>query len=83
MANGQASLSSFCLRREQGGVVCSEQEISASAQQGNAVLSLREVPMEMLEPFLPENWQLTGDTTADLDANWRQGARSGRPIYRY
>ncbi|WP_447044200.1 autotransporter assembly complex protein TamB [Vreelandella sp. H-I2] len=73
LANGQASLSPFCLRREQGGVVCSEQEISASAQQGNAVLSLREVPMEMLEPFLPENWQLTGDTTADLDANWRQG----------
>ncbi|WP_050804878.1 autotransporter assembly complex protein TamB [Vreelandella boliviensis] len=73
LANGQALLSPFCLRREQGGLVCSEEEINASAQQGSAVLSVREVPMEMLEPFLPEEWQLEGDTTADLVANWRQG----------
>lgn len=73
LSNGQARLSPFCLRREQGGRICSEEEISASAQQGNAVLSLSEVPMEMLEPFLPEEWQLTGATSADLDANWRQG----------
>ncbi|WP_339934457.1 translocation/assembly module TamB domain-containing protein [Vreelandella glaciei] len=73
LASGQANLSPFCLRREQGGLVCSEEEINASAQQGNAVLSLREVPMEMLEPFLPEEWQLEGDTTADLNVNWRQG----------
>lgn len=73
LANGQARLSPFCLRREQGGLVCSEEEITASAQQGNAVLSVREVPMEMLEPFLPEEWQLEGVTTADLVANWRQG----------
>ena len=73
LANGQANLSPFCLRREQGGVVCSEEPINASAQQGNAILTLREVPMEMLEPFLPEEWQLAGDTTADLDARWRQG----------
>lgn len=73
LTNGQARLSPFCLRREQGGLVCSEQEINASAQQGNAVLSLREVPMEMVEPFLPEEWQLEGDTTADLTASWRQG----------
>ena len=73
LASGQANLSPFCLRREQGGLVCSEEEINASAQQGSAVLSLREVPMEMLEPFLPEEWQLEGDTTADLNVNWRQG----------
>lgn len=73
LADGQARLSPFCLRREQGGLVCSEETINAAAQQGNAVLSVREVPMEMVEPFLPEQWQLTGDTTADLTANWRQG----------
>ncbi|MDQ7731251.1 translocation/assembly module TamB domain-containing protein [Halomonas sp. SpR1] len=73
LANGEARLSTFCLRREQGGLVCSEEAIVASAQQGNAVLTVREVPMEMLEPFLPEEWQLEGDTTADLVANWRQG----------
>jgi len=73
LADGQARLSPFCLRREEGGVVCSEEAINASAQQGSALLTLREVPMEMLEPFLPEEWQLEGDTTADLAANWRQG----------
>ena len=73
LADGQARLSPFCLRREEGGVVCSEETINASAQQGNASLTLREVPMEMLEPFLPEEWQLEGDTTADLAASWRQG----------
>ena len=76
LANGEARLSTFCLRREQGGLVCSEEEVIASAQQGNAVLTVREVPMEMLEPFLPEEWQLKGDTTADLTANWRQGGGS-------
>ncbi len=73
LTNGQARLSPFCLRREQGGLVCSEEEINASAQQGNAVLSVREVPMQMLEAFLPEEWQLEGDTTAGLVANWGQG----------
>ncbi|HSP31210.1 MAG TPA: translocation/assembly module TamB, partial [Halomonas sp.] len=33
LADGQTSLSPFCLRREEGGLVCSEEEINASAQQ--------------------------------------------------
>jgi len=73
LANGQANLTPFCLRRLQGGLVCSEESITASADQGRAVLSVREVPMEMLEPFLPEEWSFEGDTTADLVASWRQG----------
>lgn len=73
LVNGQARLSPFCLRREQGGLVCSEEAINASADQGRAVLSVREVPMEMLEPFLPEEWSFEGDTTADIVAAWRQG----------
>lgn len=73
LANGQAQLSPFCLRREEGGVVCSEESISASAEQGRAVLSIREVPMEALEPLLPEEWSFEGDTTADIVAAWRQG----------
>ncbi|HAV45645.1 MAG TPA: translocation/assembly module TamB, partial [Halomonas sp.] len=55
------------------GLVCSEEPITASSDQGRAVLSVREVPMEMLEPFLPEEWSFEGDTTADLVANWGQG----------
>ncbi|GGC84498.1 translocation/assembly module TamB domain-containing protein [Vreelandella lutescens] len=73
LANGQARLTPFCLRRLQGGLVCSEEPINASADQGRAVLSIREVPMEMLEPFLPEEWSFEGDTTADLAVSWRQG----------
>ncbi|MCS2610615.1 autotransporter assembly complex protein TamB [Halomonas dongshanensis] len=73
LANGQARITPFCLRREQGGVVCATEAISASAEQGRAALAVREVPMEMVEPFLPEDWQLEGDTTADLVASWSQG----------
>lgn len=73
LANGQARLSPFCLRREEGGLVCSQEPINASADQGRAVLTVREVPMEMLEPFLPEEWSFEGDTTADMAVNWRQG----------
>ncbi|SJN09182.1 Uncharacterized protein YtfN [Halomonas citrativorans] len=73
LANGQARLSAFCLRREEGGLVCSEEPINASANQGRAVVSVREVPMEMLEPFLPEEWTFEGDTTADMVVDWHQG----------
>ncbi|WP_447896136.1 autotransporter assembly complex protein TamB [Vreelandella sp. GE22] len=73
LANGQARLTPFCLRRLEGGLVCSTETINASADQGQAALTMREVPMEMLEPFLPDDWRLEGDTTADLGLSWRQG----------
>ncbi|PRY65620.1 autotransporter secretion inner membrane protein TamB [Vreelandella songnenensis] len=73
LANGQARLSPFCLRREEGGLVCSQEPINASADQGRAVLTVREVPMEMLEPFLPDEWSFEGATTADATLAWRQG----------
>ncbi|XAW60587.1 translocation/assembly module TamB domain-containing protein [Halomonas sp. Bachu 37] len=65
-------LEPFCLRREQGGLVCLEETLQASADQGRARLSLREVPMETLEAAFPDDWQLTGDTTAGLQVDWRQ-----------
>ncbi|RUR38612.1 translocation/assembly module TamB [Vreelandella populi] len=73
LTNGQARLSPFCLRREEGGLVCSQEPINASADQGRAVLTVREVPMEMLEPFLPDEWSFEGATTADATVAWRQG----------
>ncbi|WNL43839.1 translocation/assembly module TamB domain-containing protein [Halomonas sp. PAMB 3264] len=73
LANGQARLSPFCLRRLEGGLVCSTETVNASAEQGRALLTVREVPMEALEPFLPEEWRLDGDTTADLALSWSQG----------
>lgn len=73
LANGQARLSPFCLRRLEGGLVCSDEPMTASAEQGQASLRVSEVPMEMLEPFLPEEWRFEGATTAELAASWRQG----------
>ncbi|WP_447553016.1 autotransporter assembly complex protein TamB [Vreelandella sp. EE22] len=73
LANGQARLTPFCLRRLEGGLVCSTETVNASADQGRMMLTVREVPMEMLEPFLPEDWQFDGDTTADLGLSWSQG----------
>ncbi|WP_235818900.1 translocation/assembly module TamB domain-containing protein [Vreelandella massiliensis] len=75
LASGEARVSPFCLRREEGGVVCSEQPLSASPETGEAVLSLREVPMQMITPFLPEGWSLDGDTTADVTASWQNGGQ--------
>lgn len=73
---GELALTPFCLRREQGGALCADQAVKASAQQGEAALALREVPMEAIEPFLPEGWKLEGDTTADLAASWSEGGDS-------
>lgn len=71
--SGEARLSTFCLRREEGGIICSDESINASAEAGQAVLSVSEVPMQVLAPFLPDGWSLQGDTTADMTASWQQG----------
>lgn len=75
IASNEANVSPFCLRREEGGIVCSEEPLSASPNAGEAVLSLREVPMQMVTPFLPEGWSLEGDTTADMNASWQDGGQ--------
>lgn len=63
----------FCLRREQGGEACLEDTLQASASQGRAVLALRDLPMEMLEEALPEEWDVAGSTGAEIVASWRRG----------
>lgn len=63
----------FCLRRAQGGRLCLEEPLQASADSGRAALSLRELPMSLLEPFAPEEWSLDGGNELDLIAEWRQG----------
>ncbi|MCL7930163.1 translocation/assembly module TamB [Halomonas sp. ATCHA] len=75
LVSSEANVSPFCLRREEGGVVCSESPLRASSESGEAVLSLREVPMQMVTPFLPEGWSLDGDTTADITASWQDGGQ--------
>ncbi|GAA3908707.1 translocation/assembly module TamB domain-containing protein [Halomonas cibimaris] len=70
---GEARLSPFCLRRAQGGALCSSEPLTASADKGQAAFALRDVPMDAAEPFLPDGWQLSGDTTADIEASWSAG----------
>ncbi|MFN2408694.1 MAG: translocation/assembly module TamB domain-containing protein [Halomonas sp.] len=75
LASSEARLTPFCLVREQGGRVCADQPTVASPDQGQAALSVRDIPIEALEPWLPEEWQVDGDTTADLAAQWSQGGQ--------
>ena len=70
---GSARVDPFCLRREQGGALCLNAPLQASADSGRADLSLRELPMSLLEPFVPEEWTLEGGSELDLVAEWRQG----------
>ncbi|MCE8019057.1 translocation/assembly module TamB [Halomonas sp. MCCC 1A11036] len=78
LSAGSARVQPFCLRRVQGGVVCLESPLVASVDQGQAALSLREVPMEMLEEWLPEEWRVSGATELQLAAQWSQGGNAWR-----
>jgi len=75
LASREARLTPFCLLREQGGRLCADQPTVASPDQGQTALSVRDIPIEALEPWLPEEWQVEGDTTADLSAQWSQGGQ--------
>ncbi|MCC5883665.1 MAG: translocation/assembly module TamB [Halomonas sp.] len=73
LTTGRAQVQPFCLRREQGGRLCLEDTLQAGADQGQASLTLRELPMEMLNEWLPEDWRASGQTDLQLQARWRQG----------
>ncbi|WP_445002950.1 autotransporter assembly complex protein TamB [Halomonas mongoliensis] len=73
LPGGSVTAQPFCLRRVQGGLLCLEEPLQASADSGRAALSLRELPMSLLEPFVPEEWTLDGGSELDLVAEWRQG----------
>ncbi|QTP55111.1 translocation/assembly module TamB [Billgrantia sulfidoxydans] len=73
LANGRAQVQPFCLRREQGGRVCLDETLQAGADQGQVVLSMRGLPMDLLAEWLPEEWRASGETDLRLQAGWRQG----------
>ncbi|WP_416140666.1 translocation/assembly module TamB domain-containing protein [Halomonas sp. HK25] len=74
---GSAAVQPFCLRRELGGELClSEPLEEASADSGRAALTLRELPMSLLEAWVPEEWTLEGESELDLVAEWRQGGNA-------
>lgn len=75
LATGRAQVQPFCLRREQGGHLCLEETLQAGADQGQASLAVRGLPMSMFDEWLPEGWRARGETDLQLQARWRQGGR--------
>ncbi|MFQ3787425.1 translocation/assembly module TamB domain-containing protein [Halomonas sp. A29] len=75
LATGRAQVQPFCLRREQGGRLCLEETLQAGADQGQLSVTVRSLPMEMFEEWLPEDWRAGGQTDLQLQARWRQGGR--------
>lgn len=63
----------FCLLYDRGGRLCLEETLNASAEQGQVALTIRELPMALLEPFMPEDWSVAGETQAGLSARWTGG----------
>ena len=70
---GSVAMQPFCLRRDQGGELCVVDPLQASADSGSARLTLRDLPMSLLEEWVPEEWTLEGGSELDLMAEWRQG----------
>ncbi|WP_245904445.1 translocation/assembly module TamB domain-containing protein [Billgrantia lactosivorans] len=73
LAGGRARVQPFCLRREQGGRLCLDEAMQASADAGSAAVSVRGMPMDLLDEWLPEEWRAGGETDLRLGAEWRQG----------
>ncbi|WP_239496093.1 translocation/assembly module TamB domain-containing protein [Salinicola peritrichatus] len=76
LANASATLSPFCLDRRQGGALCLTERMNASKAQGRAALSIDELPMALLNDFMPEEWQVDGQTGGNVIASWSQGGRA-------
>ncbi len=73
LEQGSARVEPFCLSRRQGGNLCLVEPMAASAEGGEVSLRVEEVPMALLDPFLPEAWSAEGVTELDLDAGWGAG----------
>nr|WP_251978087.1 MULTISPECIES: translocation/assembly module TamB domain-containing protein [unclassified Salinicola] len=76
LATASATVEPFCLDRRQGGALCLTERMNASADQGRAALSLEEVPMALLDAFLPQGWQADGRTDGRLIASWSRGGQA-------
>ncbi|ALM52615.1 translocation/assembly module TamB domain-containing protein [Halomonas huangheensis] len=73
IAQSSVEADPFCLRREQGGAVCITEPLKASADSGRVVLTINELPMDLVNESLPDGWSIDGDTQADLTAGWSSG----------
>ncbi len=70
------TLAPFCLDRRQGGALCLTERMTASADQGRAALALDDIPMALLDDFMPEGWRVAGSTAGKLIASWSRGGQA-------
>ncbi|GED22465.1 autotransporter assembly complex protein TamB [Halomonas halmophila] len=73
LASSAITAQPFCLRRREGGAVCLEEPLDASADNGNAVLTINELPMDLINDAMPAGWQMAGETQARVTAQWSRG----------
>ena len=73
LTNSAATVQPFCLVRAQGGRLCAEKPIQASADHGQAQLMLDGLPMAMLNSVMPDPWRVSGTTQGRLEARWSAG----------
>ncbi|MDR5905879.1 translocation/assembly module TamB domain-containing protein [Franzmannia qiaohouensis] len=70
---GSVQVQPFCLIYDRGGRLCVTDTLSASGERGSAALAIRDLPMSLLEEFMPEGWSVAGETQAELRAEWAAG----------
>ena len=73
LPNSAATVQPFCLVRTQGGRLCADKPVQASADHGQAQLVLEGLPMAMLNSVMPDPWRVSGTTHGRLVARWSAG----------
>ena len=73
LSAGSVQVQPFCLVYDRGGRLCVTDTLRASGDQGRAALSIRDLPMSLLEELMPEGWSVAGETQAELLAEWAAG----------
>lgn len=74
LAKGSVLVQPFCLSREQGGQICVAEPLSAG-NDGQAVVTLEGIPLDMAQSAMPESWTIGGATGGKITASWKQGGQ--------
>jgi len=76
LADSSATVAPFCLDRQQGGALCLTERMNASKAQGRAALSIDDIPMALLDDFMPDEWRVDGQTNGNVVASWSRGGQA-------
>ncbi|HSH48884.1 MAG TPA: translocation/assembly module TamB domain-containing protein, partial [Halomonas sp.] len=74
LAEGSAQIEPFCIERDEGGGACLTEPLLASGDEGRASLSIRALPMDLVDAALPAGWSISGTTQGKVSAQWSAGA---------